>query len=76
MTRIRHRKEKKQEIVIIEIKIELNYCFEPFNQLYTHSTFVEILSKLKVDNGKTCDLKRLPTEVGIKVLKYLDATGK
>lgn len=42
--------------------------------LYTHSTFVEILSKLKVDNGKTCDLKRLPTEVGIKVLKYLDAT--
>lgn len=42
--------------------------------LYTHSTFLEILSRLKVENGKSCDLKLLPTEVGIKVLKYLDAT--
>jgi len=43
-------------------------------KIYTVTNFGEILSRLKDTNRQTCDLKLLPTEVGIKVMKYLDAT--
>ena len=54
--------------------------FRPFLQkiyLYTSaSAFSEILQRLKQNSKTSCDLGKLPTEVGVKILKCLDATGK
>ena len=45
--------------------------------LYTSaSAFSEILQRLKQNSKTSCDLGKLPTEVGVKILKCLDATGK
>ena len=44
--------------------------------LYTSaSAFSEILQRLKQNSKTSCDLGKLPTEVGVKILKCLDATG-
>jgi len=43
--------------------------------LYTSaSAFSEILQRLKQNSKTSCDLGKLPTEVGVKILKCLDAT--
>ena len=45
--------------------------------LYTSaSAFSEILQRLKQNSKTSCDLGKLPTEVGVKILKCLDATGR
>jgi len=43
-------------------------------QVYTASNFSEILQRLKKNESQSCDLSKLPPEVGVKVLKCLSAT--
>jgi len=53
----------------------VKHVFQKIVHLYTSSAFSEILQRLKQSTEiRSCDLEKLPTEVGIKVLKYLDAT--
>jgi len=48
--------------------------FQRLAQFYTASNFSEILQRLKKQESRTCDLAKLPPEVGVKVLKCLSAT--
>jgi len=52
----------------------LKNIFERLVQVYTASNFSEILQRLKEQNRRSCDLAKLPPEVGVKVLKCLSAT--
>ena len=55
------------------------YCFDLQQKIYLYtsaSAFSEILQRLKQNSKTSCDLGKLPTEVGVKILKCLDATGK